>query len=141
MSSSSSWGPVEDSADPKARKQLIYTNMIVTQWGTAFRAGSTPPDRLRRNATEMFRGAVGRDYWAKARQSRLSAPGSRSEQRFNQILDGAYRDAVALPPASEVPDRTERPAPRTGPLLLAFGAGGLVAGAVLAALRRWPPRR
>lgn len=132
------WGPVEHDADPKARKQLIYTNMIVTQWGTAFRAGSTPPDRLRRNATEMFQGAIGRDYWAKARRSRLSAPGSRSEQRFNRILDEAYRDAVAIAPAPDVSDPSTRPVPRTeprrGPLLLAFGAG-----ACWQPVPSWPP--
>ncbi|MFE1170194.1 DUF6082 family protein [Nocardiopsis sp. NPDC058789] len=137
------WGPVDGEDDARARKQLMYTNMIVTQWGTSFRAGATPEKRLHRNALEMFRGEVGRDYWAQARTSRLSAPASRADARFNQILDDAYRAALAEAPAPvprRVPPRPDtRPRSqlrRAAPALLAFGLGGVVTGAVLTALGR-----
>lgn len=135
------WGPVEGGHDARLRKQLMYTNMIVTQWGTSFRAGATPEKRLRANALEMFRGPVGRTYWENARDGRLNAPGSRAEARFNQILDEAYRTAQATPP---VP-RSEQPRPgtrarsqlrRAAPAVLAFGLGGALTGAVLTALGR-----
>ncbi len=150
------WGPVPEGEDRTERRQQLYTNMIVTQWGTAFRAGALPEARLRAAAEEMFRGGVGRAYWARARRRRLSAPARRADRRFNEILEQAY--AAARPVASAAPaGRSDaaghRPVVKRSTLraLAAFGAGAAAgAGAAVGALvggaapRRGPrgaPRR
>ncbi|QBI53067.1 hypothetical protein EKD16_06345 [Streptomonospora litoralis] len=50
------WGPVPPGEDPKGRKQQLYTNMIVSQWSSAFETGALPESRLRAVAGEMFQG-------------------------------------------------------------------------------------
>ncbi|WP_345555547.1 DUF6082 family protein [Streptomonospora halophila] len=137
------WGPVPADEDPKARKQQLYTNMIVTQWGTAFRAGAMPERRLRANAAEMFRGPVGRAYWAAARESRLRTTGRRLDRRFNEILDEEYQKAGPAEPAQLGDDReggvppegAERTRSGAGRLLLAFASGAAVAGAAAGIVR------
>ncbi|WP_238580898.1 DUF6082 family protein [Streptomonospora alba] len=130
------WGPVPGDEDPKTRKQQLYTNMIVTQWGTAFRAGAMPERRLRANAAEMFRGPVGRAYWAAARESRLRTTGHRLDRRFNEILDEEYQKAVPAEPAQHggnregaPPEGEERTRSGAGRLLLALASGAAIAGA------------
>ena len=134
------WGPVPEGEDRTERRQQLYTNMIVTQWGTAFRAGAMPEARLRAAAGEMFRGEVGRAYWARARRRRLAAPARRADRRFNEILEQAY--AAARPVASAAAaERAEAVGHRSGGkrgtlrLLAAFGAGAAVgAGAAIGAV-------
>ncbi|MDA2803313.1 DUF6082 family protein [Nocardiopsis suaedae] len=153
------WGPVPEGEDRTERRQQLYTNMIVTQWGTAFRAGALPEARLRAAAEEMFRGGVGRAYWARARKRRLSAPARRADRRFNEILEQAYTAARPVTAASAAsaaaagsagsasrPDGAGRRfgvPRRTLRVLAAFGAGAAVgAGAVAGAgPRRRPGRR
>lgn len=125
------WGPVEDAGDPRSRKQLMYTNMIVTQWGTSFRAGATPERRLRANAREMFSGPVGRAYWERARERRLSAPGSRAEQRFNRILEAAYQETSAPVPRPPEPTPRKRSPLRRFVPMAAAGLSGALTTAVL----------
>ena len=61
-------GPIPQPADPKARKQQLYTNMIIAQWSAAFEAEAIPEGRLRLIAREMFEGRPGRTYWQRAGQ-------------------------------------------------------------------------
>ncbi len=61
------WGPVPSPDDPKTRKQLLYTNMIVSEWSLSYGTGALPERRLRVIASEMFHGRVGRAYWRDAR--------------------------------------------------------------------------
>ncbi|GAA4619460.1 hypothetical protein GCM10023195_87990 [Actinoallomurus liliacearum] len=97
------WGPVPTPDDPRKRKQLLYTNMIIAEWSLSFETRALPEPRLRAIANEMFQGSVGRDYWRSAREVRLSTSASRREQRFHQILDEEYQRARPLarenPPA------------------------------------------
>nr|WP_246425557.1 DUF6082 family protein [Streptomonospora nanhaiensis] len=156
------WGPIPEGDDPRARKQQLYTNMIVTQWGTAFRSGALPEARLHAIAKEMFSGPVGRAYWGAARERRLANPAGRAERRFNEILDSAYRSAAAT--ASAAPRRDGREdAARRGPaakpgapagpvcdgrsrvgggrLLAAFAAGAAAVGGGVAVVRVLKARR
>lgn len=117
------WGPVPPPDDPKTRKQLLYTNMIVAEWAMSFETKALPEVRLRANANEMFQGRVGRDYWRTARKSRLSTSAGRRERRFHEILDEEYNRArpVVDPPV------TERTGAVRGRLLwMAGGAVGVV---------------
>ncbi|MCO5997768.1 DUF6082 family protein [Actinoallomurus rhizosphaericola] len=92
------WGPVPEPDDPKTRKQLLYTNMIIAEWSLSFETRALPEARLRVIANEMFQGHVGREYWSNARETRLSTSASRRERRFHEILDEEYQRAQ--PPVS-----------------------------------------
>jgi uncharacterized membrane protein len=85
------WGPVPPPEDPKTRKQLLYTNMIISEWSLSFETRALPEERLRSIANEMFQGRVGRAYWQSARQARLSTSASRRERQFHEILDEEYQ--------------------------------------------------
>jgi uncharacterized membrane protein len=87
------WGPVPSPANPKTRKQLLYTNMIISEWSLSFETGALPERRLRAIANEMFQGQVGRGYWESARATRLSTSAGRRERRFHKILDDEYERA------------------------------------------------
>lgn len=99
------WGPVPQPDDPKTRKQLLYTNMIISEWSLSFETGALPEPRLRAIANEMFQGRVGRDYWRSARELRLSTSAGRRNRRFHQILEEEYQRAQP-PAASRAPLQT-----------------------------------
>ncbi|GAB3958752.1 hypothetical protein GCM10029978_004340 [Actinoallomurus acanthiterrae] len=87
------WGPVPQPDDPRTRKQLLYTNMIIAEWSLSFETRALPEARLRVIANEMFQGQIGRDYWKNAGETRLSTSASRRERRFHEILDEEYNRA------------------------------------------------
>ncbi|GAA0322313.1 DUF6082 family protein [Actinoallomurus spadix] len=84
------WGPMPEPDDPKTRKQLLYTNMIIAEWSLSYETRALPEARLRAIANEMFQGQVGRNYWKGAREARLSTSANRRERRFHEILDEEY---------------------------------------------------
>ncbi|MBD2894872.1 hypothetical protein amrb99_38010 [Actinomadura sp. RB99] len=126
------WGPVPEGEDRKVRRQLMYINMIVSEWQMSYETKALPEVRLRAISREMFSGRPGRAYWEEARQVRLSTSGSKRARRFHEILDEEYRRAPAPPPESP-PARRRRWA-----LLAATAAGTL---AVAPVLRRALTRR
>jgi uncharacterized membrane protein len=134
------WGPVPAPDDPKTRKQLLYTNVIVSEWALSFETGALPEFRLRAIANEMFQGRVGRDYWESAREVRLSTSAGRRERRFHGILDEEYERAQ---PAAIVESRAHaHDAGHTTSLkerLLWMGAGAAMALFCLAFRRRPEP--
>ncbi|MEV0402991.1 DUF6082 family protein [Actinoallomurus sp. NPDC050550] len=90
------WGPVPSPDDPRTRKQLLYTNMIIAEWSLSFETRALPEVRLRAIANEMFQGRVGRHYWKSAREARLSTSANSRERRFHEILDEEYQRARLL---------------------------------------------
>ncbi|MEU8121470.1 DUF6082 family protein [Spirillospora sp. NPDC049024] len=120
------WGPVPADADRKARRQLMYINMIVSEWQMSFETKALPEKRLRAISREMFSGRPGRAFWEEARQVRMSTAGSKRARRFHEILDEEY-DLAPAPPS-------DRPRSRRPWLLLAGSAAGV---AVLSPLARW----
>ncbi|TDC41381.1 hypothetical protein E1281_37400 [Actinomadura sp. KC345] len=112
------WGPVPAGEDRKARRQLMYINMIISEWQMSFETKALPEARLRAISREMFSAHPGRAYWREARQVRTSTSETKRARRFHQILDEEYNRAPAPPP--------ERPRSQRARLL---GVGG-VAGAV-----------
>lgn len=104
------WGPIPSPDDPKSRKQLLYTNMIVSEWAQSFETRALPEARLRAIANEMFQGSVGRTYWESARGARLGTSASRREQRFHTILDEEFTRAQqpAVARSRGQPSRTRR---------------------------------
>jgi uncharacterized membrane protein len=120
------WGPVPAPDDPKTRKQLLYTNMIISEWALSFETRALPETRLRAIANEMFQGQVGRSYWQTARGARLSTSAGKRERRFHEILDEEYERAQ--PPNIESL-RVEAPSRMlaTKERLLWAGVGAVVA--------------
>ncbi|MES9541602.1 DUF6082 family protein [Actinomadura sp. NPDC000600] len=131
------WGPVPADADRKARRQLMYVNMIISEWQMSFETKALPETRLRAISHEMFSGRPGRAFWEEARQVRLNTAGSKRARRFHEILDEEYGLAPAPPP--------ERSRSRRPWLLLAGSAAGVaVLGPLVhrfVAHRRSPRRR
>ncbi|MUL42636.1 hypothetical protein FZ103_15895 [Streptomonospora sp. PA3] len=128
------WGPVPDDEDPKVRKQQLYTNMIVSQWSSAFETGALPESRLRAVAAEMFQGEVGYSYWTKAREAASMTEGTRRERRFVEIVDEVYRQTSAPAPQGARSEAEPQPAAsrRRWKGYAAAGAASAAAGAVAA---------
>ncbi|GAB3466243.1 hypothetical protein GCM10027570_55300 [Streptomonospora sediminis] len=131
------WGPVPEHSDPKVRKQQLYVNMIVSQWGVAYETGAMPEKRLRAIARDMFSAPPGRTYWQRAGPQRLAVVTEGKAARFNRMLDEEFRRT------SDVTGRATPPSPSAGQrgsaerstrdLLTGAAAGGLAVGAVIAA--------
>ncbi|QFG20796.1 DUF6082 family protein [Actinomadura sp. WMMB 499] len=94
------WGPVPEGEDRKTRRQLMYINMIVSEWQMSFETKALPEKRLRAISREMFSGRPGRAYWQDARQVRMSTSETRQARRFHQILDEEYDRAPVPQPES-----------------------------------------
>ncbi|MEU9868851.1 DUF6082 family protein [Actinomadura sp. NPDC048021] len=112
------WGPVPADADRRARRQLMYINMILSEWQMSFETKALPEKRLRAISREMFSGRPGRAFWEEARQVRMGTAGSRRARRFHEILDEEYGLAPVPPP--------ERPRARRPWRFLAGSVVGVV---------------
>lgn len=118
------WGPVPAGESRKARRQLMYINMIISEWQMSFETKALPETRLRAIAREMFSAHPGRAYWREARQARLSTSETRRARRFHRILDEEYNRAPAPPP--------DRPRSRRPWALMTGTAVGLTLASILA---------
>jgi hypothetical protein len=122
------WGPVPESEDRKARRQLMYINMIISEWQMSFATKALGEKRLRAISREMFSGRPGRAFWREAREVRMKTSENRRAHRFHQILDEEYQRAPEPPPD---PTRGQsHPRPRHRALLIGAAAGGLLIGAL-----------
>lgn len=129
------WGPVPSDDDPRTRKQLLYANMIISEWAQSFETRALPEQRLRVIANEMFQGRIGRTYWQSARKARLSTSASRREERFHRILDEEYQRAN--PPT----DTARVQATKRRILWIAIGAAIIVYRVLRSISVRRTPRR
>jgi hypothetical protein len=118
------WGPVPAGESRKARRQLMYLNMIISEWQMSFETKALPESRLRAISREMFSAHPGRAYWREARQVRLSTSENKRARRFHQILDEEYNRAPAPPP-----DRSRSRRPWA---LMAGTAAGVTLASLLA---------
>jgi hypothetical protein len=90
------WGPIPEPSDPRTRKQQLYINQIISQWGVAYETGAMPERRLRAISREMFSARPGQEFWARAREHRLAVVTEGKKGRFNRILDEEYQGAPRL---------------------------------------------
>ncbi|MER7546516.1 DUF6082 family protein [Actinomadura sp.] len=118
------WGPVPAGESRKARRQLMYINMIISEWQMSFETKALPETRLRAISREMFSAHPGRAYWREARQARLSTSDTKRARRFHRILDEEYNRAPAPPP--------DRPRSRRPWALMTGTAVGLTLASILA---------
>ncbi|WP_246249457.1 DUF6082 family protein [Actinomadura litoris] len=127
------WGPVPEGESRKARRQLMYINMIVSEWQTSFQTGALNERRLRAISREMFTGRPGRAFWREAREVRANTSENKRARRFHQILDEEFQQAPVPPP-----DPAEASARhRNWPLV----AGAVTGSLVLLPFVRWMLRR
>ncbi|SPT57100.1 Uncharacterised protein [Actinomadura madurae] len=122
------WGPVPEGESRKARRQLMYINMIISEWQMSFETKALPETRLRAISREMFSAHPGRAYWREARQVRLGTSESKRARRFHRILDEEYNRAPAPPP--------DRPRRRPWARLVGTAAGVTLATLLVRALTR-----
>jgi hypothetical protein len=120
------WGPVPAGEDRKARRQLMYINMIISEWQMSFETKALPEMRLRAISREMFSAHPGRAYWREARQVRMSTSETKRARLFHRILDEEYNRASAPPAPRRSRSRRTR-------AMQAGGAAGAVALASLLA--------
>lgn len=97
----------------------------------AYETGAMPEQRLRAISREMFSGRPGQEFWARAREHRLTTHSEGKKDRFNRILDEEYQRAPRLAPSGEGEGGGEAGRPREKAARRAGGVSAVVA-AVLA---------
>ncbi|WP_241028023.1 DUF6082 family protein [Streptomyces verrucosisporus] len=95
------WGPKSMSLTRQQWKQHTYINMILSFWYSNYTGTGAALDAITKdNATRLFRGQVGREFWALySAEWQVFHSGGRRERKFIRVLDQAYAEAVAAGPA------------------------------------------
>ncbi|MER6994346.1 DUF6082 family protein [Streptomyces sp. NPDC000410] len=94
------WGPLDLPTDD-AKRQHIYTNLMVQYAWMGYEIGTIPEPLLRDMLAGMFRGDVGPRFWGMARGAWAAATeGSARGRRFVRIIDEEHARAGR---ASETP--------------------------------------
>ncbi|MFJ8605667.1 DUF6082 family protein [Streptomyces sp. NPDC093675] len=92
------WGPPLTPVTATQYRQFVYTNMIISFWHSEYTlgGGAASDAIIRFNATRLFQGAVGREYWASWSSGWRETSFGRKSRRFVHILDEAFEAARAL---------------------------------------------
>ncbi|GAA2417362.1 hypothetical protein GCM10010191_29930 [Actinomadura vinacea] len=131
------WGPVPEDEDRKARRQLMYINMILSEWQMSFETKAMGETRLRAISRELFSGSPGRAFWEAARDVRIRTSDTRRARRFHLILEEEYNRAPA-PSAGQGPEPRSRGPRWQRPLLAAGTAAAVVVIPLARRARLWP---
>ncbi|MFF5173371.1 DUF6082 family protein [Micromonospora sp. NPDC000089] len=92
------WGPLE-LPDDTAKRQHIYTNLLLQYAWMGYEIGTIPEPLLRDMLGGMFRGDVARRFWPMARASwAASTAGTRRGRRFLHIIDEQHATALLSDP-------------------------------------------
>lgn len=95
------WGGPDASRTVLLRRQHMYVNLVVSHWEMWFELGDLTEQWLASMCDEIFAGEIGRSFWARTRQARISTASSRRMKHFNQIIDARYEAALSAPPRTE----------------------------------------
>ncbi|MBY8863974.1 DUF6082 family protein [Nocardia sp. CA2R105] len=109
-------GMPKDGQTTDAARQQLFTLLWMQHQFLGFQAGAVDEFALRSDVLAwLFRGEVGREYWAEARHHWLQeGPGrTRTHVRFARITDEEYELAIASGPATvpRIPTQEGFPAP------------------------------
>jgi hypothetical protein len=107
------WGGPDASRTVLLRRQHMYVNLVVSHWEMWFELGDLTERWLASMCDEIFAGEIGRSFWARTREARISTASTRRMKHFNQIIDARYEAALDTPP-------------RTDPALPDLGVPGVV---------------
>ncbi|MFC8431583.1 DUF6082 family protein [Streptomyces sp. NPDC057253] len=93
------WGPHPHPITQERWRQFVYVNMILSFWYTEHRLRSSN-EILPLLAIRLFRGDIGREYWATwgASWKDIGATGGRKGKSFLEIMDRAFQEAEAEGP-------------------------------------------
>ncbi|WP_256340494.1 DUF6082 family protein [Streptomyces sp. 2231.1] len=98
------WEPPHASMTAIRRKQVLFTNLIVTNWESDFRLGNLSEAALRDMLDGHFQGEIAREHWVTGGNGwRVSAELSADPMRrqFVRVADERYAQALASgPPVS-----------------------------------------
>ncbi|MFC3739236.1 DUF6082 family protein [Paractinoplanes deccanensis] len=84
------WSGVSSDSDAE-RKQMLYADLMLLQWQTAWQIGELPDDSLRAHAEEMFSAQpVVQKFWSQVRLHRIHVRHGAADDRFSRIIDEAY---------------------------------------------------
>jgi len=107
------WEPPQTPTTATRRKQILFTNLIVSNWESDFRLGNLGEAALRDMFNGHFQGEIAREHWVNGGPGwRVSAELSADPKRrqFVEIGDERYARAVADgPPVA--PGQYFEPAP------------------------------
>ncbi|QVQ53163.1 hypothetical protein J4H86_05080 [Spiractinospora alimapuensis] len=123
------WGTNFPADASTADRQRMYTNMIFSQWESAFESGAMGEAVIRAVARKVLAGRIGWEYWRDVREIRLSTSETRRARRFHRIIDDEFH---ALPePRSErtAPVKTSPRAQSHWTTLAALGTSAAVSAA------------
>lgn len=126
----SCWGPYLQ-GNFRSERQQVYTNLIVSFWYAMFEIENITDGQMSHLASEFFKAAPGRQYWAIAGPLRRRLPNSSRELKFVQIIDEEYRKALSAPTVD--PPENESLSSRQSKGRATIGALGigLVSGVIL----------
>ncbi|MFE3494466.1 DUF6082 family protein [Streptomyces sp. NPDC059169] len=94
--------PFSSALTPQLAKQVMFSNLLVSNWLAEYRLQRMTDDELRVQLHRHFRGEVPRKFWegaSRAWQQSATASKDRKKIRFVAIVDEAYSQAVAEGPA------------------------------------------
>ncbi|MFJ7042326.1 DUF6082 family protein [Streptomyces sp. NPDC101112] len=95
------WEPFSEVVSLPERKQIAFTNLIITNWYADYRLKRTNDDVVRVVAEAHFRGEMARRHWHMCAESwrlYVEALGVQRAVRFVSLLSEAYSQAVAAGP-------------------------------------------
>lgn len=95
------WGGPDASRTVLLRQQHMYVNLVVSHWEMAFEVGDLTEHWVAAAADEIFAGEIGRSFWARSRQARLSTAATRRSRRLQRIIDERYAAALSTPPRTQ----------------------------------------
>ncbi|WP_189951826.1 DUF6082 family protein [Streptomyces alanosinicus] len=95
------WGGPDSTRTVLLRRQHMYINLVVSHWEMSFEVGEITEQWLAAAADEIFAGEIGRSFWARSRQARLSTAASRRSRRLHEIIDARYQASLGTPPRTE----------------------------------------
>ncbi|SBT67802.1 hypothetical protein GA0070622_4867 [Micromonospora sediminicola] len=123
------WGPL-DLPDDTAKRQHIYTNLLVQYAWMGYEIGTIPEPLLRDMLAGMFRADVARRFWPMARASwAAGTAGTRRGRRFLLVVDEEYARSTPAEPAARRAVSDERPGAVRGPApVLSYVVLGMAAG-------------
>lgn len=87
------WGGNLAPGEPRAQRQSMYVNMILTQWEMGYETGAIGETHIRALAERLFEGRVPWEFWRRVRELRLETAESRRARRFQRIIDEAFQRA------------------------------------------------
>jgi ABC-type multidrug transport system fused ATPase/permease subunit len=87
------WGAYGTRRSHRTWRDEAYVNLIVSQWWVLYDLGSLGDAELLSNASSLFRGHVGRQYWSRVSERWTTPDSSKKQGKFVSIMNAALVSA------------------------------------------------